>query len=93
MAEAKTFDVVPEYVHIQFPETAAFQETYGFAGSQGMINLEGLRFLPKGKASKTLVVFMHPATTLQLLPMPRALAAKACMCCARPAATSRTIRR
>jgi dienelactone hydrolase len=76
MAETKTFDVVPEYVHIQFPETAAFQETYGFSGSQGMINLEGLRILPKGKPSKTLVVFMHPATTLQLLPMPRALAAQ-----------------
>jgi alpha-beta hydrolase superfamily lysophospholipase len=75
MADRK-FDVVPEYCHIQFPETAAFQETYGFSGSQGMINLEGLRLLPKGKASKTLIVFMHPATTLQLLPMPRALAAE-----------------
>ncbi|HEY7607954.1 MAG TPA: alpha/beta hydrolase [Alphaproteobacteria bacterium] len=70
------YEVVPDYVHIQFPETAAFQETYGFSGSQGMINLEGLRLLPKGKPSKTLVVFMHPATTLQLLPMPRALTAE-----------------
>jgi alpha-beta hydrolase superfamily lysophospholipase len=75
MAEAKTYDVVREYCHIQFPETSAFQETYGFAGSQGTINLEGLRLMPKGKPSKTLLVFMHPATTLQLLPMPRALAA------------------
>ena len=75
MADAKTYEVVAEYVHIQFAETSAFQETYGFSGSQGMINLEGLRLLPKGKPSKTLVVFMHPATTLQLLPMPRALAA------------------
>jgi pimeloyl-ACP methyl ester carboxylesterase len=76
MAEAKLFDVVAEYCHIQFAETSAFQETYGFSGSQGMINLEGLRLLPKGKPSKSLVVFMHPATTLQLLPMPRALAAQ-----------------
>jgi alpha-beta hydrolase superfamily lysophospholipase len=76
MAEAKSFDVVAEYCHIQFAETSAFQETYGFSGSQGMINLEGLRLLPKGKPSKSLVVFMHPATTLQLLPMPRALAAQ-----------------
>ena len=75
MAEAK-FDVVREYVHVQFAETSAFVETYGFSGSQGMINLEGLRLMPKGKASKTLLVFMHPATTLQLLPMPRALAAE-----------------
>ena len=76
MAEAKLFDVVAEYCHIAFAETSAFQETYGFSGSQGMINLEGLRLLPKGKPSKSLVVFMHPATTLQLLPMPRALAAQ-----------------
>lgn len=76
MAEAKLFEVVAEYCHIQFAETSAFQETYGFAGSQGMINLEGLRLIPKGKPSKTLVVFMHPATTLQLLPMPRALTAQ-----------------
>ncbi len=76
MAEAKLFDVVAEYCHVAFAETSAFQETYGFSGSQGMINLEGLRLLPKGKPSKSLVVFMHPATTLQLLPMPRALAAQ-----------------
>jgi len=65
--------VTPEWVHIQHPENAKFREVYGFAGSQGMVNLEGIRFLPK-KPSKTLAVFMHPATTLQLLPMPRALA-------------------
>jgi pimeloyl-ACP methyl ester carboxylesterase len=76
MAETKPFDVVRDYVHIQFAETSAFVETYGFSGSQGMINLEGLRLMPKGKPSKTLLVFMHPATTLQLLPMPRALAAE-----------------
>jgi pimeloyl-ACP methyl ester carboxylesterase len=75
MAETK-HEVVRDYVHIQFPETSAFVETYGFAGSQGMINLEGLRLLPKGKPSRTLIVFMHPATTLQLLPVPQALAAQ-----------------
>ena len=68
-----TFAIAPEWVHIQYPETATFREVYGFAGSQGMVNLEGIRFLPK-KPSKTLAVFMHPATTLQLLPVPQALA-------------------
>jgi pimeloyl-ACP methyl ester carboxylesterase len=69
------FDISPEWVHIQYPETAKFTEVYGFSGSQGMVNCEGVRFTPKGKPSKTLAVFMHPATTLQLLPVPRALAA------------------
>ncbi len=69
-----TFEIAPEWVHIQYPETAQFREVYGFAGSQGMVNLEGVRFVPKGKPSKMLAVFMHPATTLQLLPVPQALA-------------------
>jgi len=69
-----TFEIAAEWVHIQYPEAAQFREVYGFAGSQGMVNLEGIRFTPKGKASKTLAVFMHPATTLQLLPVPQALA-------------------
>jgi pimeloyl-ACP methyl ester carboxylesterase len=68
------FEVAPEWVHIQYPETAQFREVYGFAGASGMVNLEGIRFVPKGKPSKTLAVFMHPATTLQLLPVPQALA-------------------
>ena len=74
------FEVAPEWVHIQYAETAKFTEVYGFAGSQGMVNCEGVRFVPidkttkAAKPSKTLAVFMHPATTLQLLPVPQALA-------------------
>jgi len=67
-------EVQPEWVHVQFPETSQFRDVYGFAGKGGIIHLEGIRFLPKGRPSKTLVVYMHPATTLQLLPMPRAMA-------------------
>jgi pimeloyl-ACP methyl ester carboxylesterase len=70
-----TLEIASEWVHIQYAETAKFTEVYGFSGSQGMVNCEGVRFVPKGKPSKTLAVFMHPATTLQLLPVPRALAA------------------
>jgi pimeloyl-ACP methyl ester carboxylesterase len=69
------YEVQPEWVHVQYNETSQFTEVYGFVGSQGMVNCEGLRYVPKGAPKKTLVVFMHPASTLQLLPMPRALAA------------------
>ena len=68
------FEIAPEWVHVQYGEAAQFTEVYGFVGSQGMVNLEGVRFVPKGKPSKTLAVFMHPASTLQLLPVPQALA-------------------
>lgn len=68
-------DVVAEWVHVSYSEATAMREVYGFAGTQGSINLEGVRFLPGGRPSKTLVIFMHPASTLQLLPVPRAMAA------------------
>lgn len=69
-----SFEVAPEWVHVQYQESAKFTEVYGFAGSQGTVNCEGVRFVPKGKPSRTLAVFMHPSSTLQLLPMPQALA-------------------
>ncbi|MCG2594333.1 alpha/beta hydrolase [Ramlibacter sp. XY19] len=70
-----TFPIQAEWVHLQYQEPAAFTETYGFSGSQGAVNLEGIRFRPEGQASDTLMVFMHPSSTLQLLPVPRAMAA------------------
>ena len=70
------------FPHHRFPirsthgEPPAFAETYGFAGNQGVVNLEGIRFRPQDAGDAcTLLVFMHPTSTLQLLPMPRALAA------------------
>ncbi|MSQ21572.1 MAG: alpha/beta hydrolase [Betaproteobacteria bacterium] len=74
MTQLATYDIAPEWVHVQFAETAGFTEVYGFAGSQGMVNLEGVRFVPKGRPSKTLAIYMHPSSTLQLLPMPQAMA-------------------
>lgn len=74
MAAHETFDVETDWVHVQYPENAQFREVYGFASSQGMVNIEGIRFRPKGKSCRTLMIYMHPASTLQLLPMPRAMA-------------------
>src|SRR6516225_98621 len=59
---------------LSFPDTAGFSETYGFGAASGMVWLEGQYLIPHGRASKTLYLFMHPASTLQLLPMPAALA-------------------
>lgn len=70
----KTYEVQPEWVHISFAEQAAFKSVYGFAGSLGTVHLEGIRYIPKGVPARTLLIYMHPATTLQLLPMPRAMA-------------------
>ena len=72
----KAYDVTAEWVHVEYAEQSAFREVYGFAGAHGMVNLEGIRYVPVGRPSRTLFVFMHPSSTLQLLPVPRALAAK-----------------
>lgn len=63
-----------EWVHLSHIEPQAFIETYGFSGNQGAVNIEGIRIRPVSKPSDTLFVFMHPASTLQLLPVPRAAA-------------------
>ncbi|MDK3021961.1 alpha/beta hydrolase [Cupriavidus taiwanensis] len=66
------FDRLP--VTIQFQEPAGMAETYGFAGSQGYTFLEGQRLVPRGAPSGVVYLFMHPSSTLQLMPMPAALA-------------------
>jgi pimeloyl-ACP methyl ester carboxylesterase len=60
---------------ISFPDTTGYTETYGFAGTSGRVNLEGQYFIPANTPSKTLFIFMHPSSTLNLMPMPAALAA------------------
>jgi alpha-beta hydrolase superfamily lysophospholipase len=63
-----------DWIHIAYQEKVKFVETYGFSGNQGVVNLEGVLIRPPGTESRTLLVFMHPASTLQLLPVPRAAA-------------------
>jgi pimeloyl-ACP methyl ester carboxylesterase len=67
-----SWDRVP--VVITFAERLRMVETYGFAGSQGQTVLEGQRLVPRDRPSDTVFLFMHPATTLNMLPMPTALA-------------------
>ncbi|WP_129780890.1 alpha/beta hydrolase [Peristeroidobacter soli] len=63
-----------DWVHVTHGGTPAFVETYGFSGSQNVVNLEGVLIRPRNRPSRTLHVFMHPSSTLQLLPVPRAFA-------------------
>ncbi len=75
MSKHQQFEVTPEWVHIAYPESSEFREVYGFTGSRGTVNLEGIRYVPKGVPSRTLLIFMHPVSALQLLPVPLAMAA------------------
>jgi pimeloyl-ACP methyl ester carboxylesterase len=59
---------------VSFANKPGPNETYGFAGNSGKTNLEGQLLRRPGFKAKTVFVFMHPTSTLQLLPMPTALA-------------------
>jgi len=63
---------IPVILHTE--ERSAVTETYGFAGSQGTV-LEGQLLRPETEAT-TLFVFMHPTSTLHLMPMPEAIASR-----------------
>ena len=69
---AQEFEVAR--IPVSFDESALYTETYGFAGTSGTVFLEGQRLIPEGKASDAVILFMHPSSTLQLMPLPAALA-------------------
>ena len=50
------FEVDSEWVHLSYKEAAAMRDVYGFSGTQGTIQLEGLRFIPS-KPSRTLLMY------------------------------------
>ena len=74
--ERRMLPIHGEWKHVSFENPGRFTETYGFSGSQGKVNLEGVLLRPES-SSRTLLLFMHPSSTLQLLPLPRRLAALA----------------
>ena len=77
------YEIIRKPIIVQFKDNSAFTETYGFVGSQGYVFLEGQLLIPDGLKSDTLFIFMHPATTLNLMPFTTGLAAagKHVMCC------------
>jgi dienelactone hydrolase len=77
------YEITRKPVIVEFEELTGFTETYGFVGSQGYVFLEGQLIVPDGVISDTLFVFMHPATTLNLMPFPIgvAVAGHHVMCC------------
>ncbi len=70
---------LPVFLH--WEETSPFKETY--AGAMNTIVVEG-QYLKPETPSDTILIFMHPTGTMNLLPMPNALAAAGvhCLCCA-----------
>ena len=67
---------IPFYLH--WEEKSAFKETY--AGAHDRIVVEGQYLKPKDAPSRTVLVFMHPTGTMNLLPLPNALAAAGIHC-------------
>lgn len=83
MRRMADFEIERIPLTVRFAETTGARETYGFQGSSGFVILDGSLLRPRGKASDTVAVFMHPTTSLVHLPMPNALvrAGLHVMCC------------
>ena len=64
----------PEFVTISHIEADGSNGIYGYA-EPGRVVLDGVRFVPPGRPSNTLVIYMHPTGTIRRLPVPRAMAA------------------
>lgn len=72
------------WIPLSYPEKRSFNEIYGFSGSQGRVHVEALLMKPRNRPSKTLFFFMHPVTSMDVLPVPRSLVALGChVMCAR----------
>ena len=69
-----TEPVQHQWVHVSYEESSQVTDTYGFVGSQGMVHLEGLLIRPAQDRIDTVFLMMHPSSTLQLLPLPSAMA-------------------
>jgi pimeloyl-ACP methyl ester carboxylesterase len=69
-----TRELTRQWVHISYPEHSKMTETYGFVGSQGTVNLEGLLIGSAQASRETVFLMMHPSSTLQLLPLPGGMA-------------------
>jgi pimeloyl-ACP methyl ester carboxylesterase len=67
--------VEAEWISLEYPEQRTFNETYGYAGSHGKVHVEAVLMRPANRPSKTLFFFMHPSTSMDVLPVPRHLAA------------------
>ncbi len=80
MADLPHYEVerIPFFLHWQ--EKSKFKETY--AGPMDTVVVEGQHLKPRGSDCKTVLIFMHPTGTMNLLPMPNALAAAGIPCLA-----------
>lgn len=67
-------EIEHQWVHVSYAESSQVTEVYGFVGSQGTVNLEGLLIRPARGDRHTLFLMMHPSSTLQLLPLPTGMA-------------------
>jgi dienelactone hydrolase len=68
------YELERHHICISYAEPTTMREVYNFASSHGAVGLDGFLMTPKGKPSKTLLMYMHPAATVHRLPLPMALA-------------------
>ena len=74
MPVERQYEVVTDFVSISYSEVSGLREVYGFTEPDRVV-LDGVRFVPQGRPSNTLLMYMHPTGAIRRLPVPRAMAA------------------
>lgn len=74
MTAEKQYDVTTEFVNVSHDEVTALREVYGFSAPDRVV-LDGVRLVPQGRPSNTLLMFMHPTGTIRRIPLPHVMAA------------------
>ncbi|WP_240704871.1 alpha/beta hydrolase [Croceicoccus sediminis] len=73
VVEKGKFEIERSLVSIVYNDTLATRDVYGFRSAAGNVQLDGFLMRPKGKPSKTLIMYMHPASMVNHLPLPSEL--------------------
>lgn len=70
---AERYEIERQHICLSYVEPATMREVYSFASSHGSIGVDGVLMKPKGRPSRTLLLYMHPAAMIHWLPLPIAL--------------------
>jgi pimeloyl-ACP methyl ester carboxylesterase len=67
-------EIATDFVSVSHSEVSGLREVYGYSEPNRVV-LDGVRFVPQGRPSNTLLMYMHPTGTIRRLPVPRVMAA------------------
>ena len=69
MPAERQYEIATDFVSVSYSEVSGLREVYGFTEPNRIV-VDGVRFVPQGRPSYTLLMYMHPTGTIRRLPVP-----------------------